>query len=334
MKKSNEQNKYLGYQSLSNDTLRALNISRISHESVVRMLGGGEFIKNYFQKLPYESVFPDYNLPKSIEEFSNNIHVPITANIRFIEPGSNGVHSSRNSSLLDSSGRKIFKNNWMVPERFMDFILNKGGSVLIDDIDKLDRRFYKCAESFRRTFEYESGITLFLSPPNTQSLPRHYDSVEVFVLQLYGSKIWSLYEPLDYTPNLRIPTKDVSEDDHIQPLKLWNRIILQPGQLLYVPSGWIHEVRNDTTNEYSMHVSVSVVIDAWITVFENILRSSYAQLCEEFVKDEFIPVTSVGIDMRVQSRIVSLLNQFEKILSGKILHSKLSGFFQHSNVSF
>jgi hypothetical protein len=41
------------------------------------------------------------------------------------------------------------------------------------------------------------GANCYITPPNSQGLAPHHDDVEVFILQLQGSKNWLLYPPVD-----------------------------------------------------------------------------------------------------------------------------------------
>lgn len=42
---------------------------------------------------------------------------------------------------------------------------------------------------------HDDGTNPYLTPPGSQGFAPHYDEIEVFLLQLEGSKIWILYEP-------------------------------------------------------------------------------------------------------------------------------------------
>ncbi len=52
------------------------------------------------------------------------------------------------------------------------------------------------------------GANCYITPVNSQGLAPHYDDVEVFVLQLEGTKAWKLYHPsLSLSPG---PTRAIS----------------------------------------------------------------------------------------------------------------------------
>ncbi|KAK2727286.1 hypothetical protein QYM36_007955, partial [Artemia franciscana] len=96
------------------------------------------------------------------------------------------------------------------------------------------------------------GSNVYITPPGTQGLAPHYDDVEVFILQLEGSKHWKLYKPQvelarDYVVNL-------------DPESLGNPIeefTLRPGDFLYFPRGTIHQACADEGNQFSTHITIS-----------------------------------------------------------------------------
>ena len=79
----------------------------------------------------------------------------------------------------------------------------------------------------------------------------HYDDVEVFVLQLEGSKSWKLYHPTQSLP--RSHSGDFARSEIGEPFRT---VDLQKGDLMYLPRGVIHEAR--TSSAMSSHMTISV----------------------------------------------------------------------------
>ena len=51
---------------------------------------------------------------------------------------------------------------------------------------------YELCACLQEHFGFPVGCSAYLTPTSTQGFPPHYDDVEVFVLQLQGSKRWRL----------------------------------------------------------------------------------------------------------------------------------------------
>ncbi|KAM4795118.1 ribosomal oxygenase 2 [Rhinophrynus dorsalis] len=95
------------------------------------------------------------------------------------------------------------------------------------------------------------GSNVYITPPDSQGLPAHYDDVEVFILQLEGEKRWRLYTP---TVPLATDYSGVPEDEIGPPT---HDFILKPGDLLYFPRGVIHHAHTLAGSTHSTHVTIS-----------------------------------------------------------------------------
>jgi lysine-specific demethylase/histidyl-hydroxylase NO66 len=79
-----------------------------------------------------------------------------------------------------------------------------------------------------------------LTPAGTQGFAPHYDDIEAFVLQLEGKKKWKVYKPRSKDEFLpRFSSQNFTQADLDEPLI---DIVLEAGDLLYFPRGYIHQV--------------------------------------------------------------------------------------------
>lgn len=99
------------------------------------------------------------------------------------------------------------------------------------------------------------GANAYLTPRGSQGFAPHYDDVEVFVMQLEGSKRWKVYKPLsDETTLPRYSSRDFDESEIGEPVL---DVVLARGDLLYLPRGWIHQARTVPDETHSLHLTVS-----------------------------------------------------------------------------
>ena len=145
-------------------------------------------------------------------------------------------------------------------------------------LSKVHKRWLPVAHLCRR-LEQEflaSGIELrdrigghiYLTPPSAQGLGIHFDYMDVFVIQLAGEKRWKVWEWTDRLP-VRQGTKLLPTDE-LPPLK-WD-LTLKKGDVLYVPRGVVHEAC--TTDQYSLHLSLSVYPATWMDLLLPALQAS------------------------------------------------------------
>jgi ribosomal protein L16 Arg81 hydroxylase len=118
------------------------------------------------------------------------------------------------------------------------------------------------AEDF---FGVECQINVYLTPAGQKSTPPHWDTHDLVVLQLAGSKVWRLYDgkrglPLE-DERFVIGTDHVSLDHE--------DVELHAGDTLYLPRGVIHE---PVATSYSVHASIGVHVTRWYQVMSVALR--------------------------------------------------------------
>lgn len=143
---------------------------------------------------------------------------------------------------------------------------------------------------FCRALEDELGhpvqTNAYYTPRGAQGLPVHHDTHDVFCLQVSGEKRWLVYEPTlelplknqRYTPDLGEPGPAVLD------------VVLQPGDTLYLPRGWLHEALTSDTDSLHLTVGVNVYtrLDAMRAALEECARDDAEY--RRAVSDDGLPV--------------------------------------------
>ncbi|MEQ4303530.1 cupin domain-containing protein [Plantactinospora sp. B6F1] len=100
-------------------------------------------------------------------------------------------------------------------------------------------------------------VNAYLTPPGNQGFATHYDTHDVFVLQVDGHKHWQVHEPVLPDPLERQPwggrADEVAAVADGPPVL---DVVLGPGDALYLPRGWLHSAR--AQDESSLHLTVGV----------------------------------------------------------------------------
>jgi hypothetical protein len=114
---------------------------------------------------------------------------------------------------------------------------------------------------FGSTLSSELGhpvqINCYLTPPQNQGFAPHYDTHDVFVLQVAGSKRWVVHPPVLTDP---LPGQDWEQCRAAVTARaaeppLLERV-LRPGDALYLPRGFLHSAA--AQGETSIHLTVGV----------------------------------------------------------------------------
>ncbi|MGZ8284647.1 MAG: JmjC domain-containing protein [Allosphingosinicella sp.] len=128
--------------------------------------------------------------------------------------------------------------------------------------------------SFCRRIEGEFGFPIranvYVSPSNSAGLAPHYDSSEVFVVQVVGEKRWRIFE--DYTNRLPLPLYEARFNPSRQkPVGDPVEVALKSGDILYLPRGMMHSASTGQQS-VSIHVTFAVLGLTWIDMIGTVLR--------------------------------------------------------------
>lgn len=153
------------------------------------------------------------------------------------------------------------------------FELYAGGATVV--LQALHRTWPPLVE-FCRQLAGELGhptqCNAYVTPPGSRGFRAHYDTHDVFVLQVDGTKRWHVYEPVLALPLPSQPSSTRARDGNLlaegdTPLL---STVLQPGDALYLPRGYIHSA--ETAENRSIHLTVGVAPITWYDVLSDALR--------------------------------------------------------------
>jgi hypothetical protein len=132
--------------------------------------------------------------------------------------------------------------------------LREGATLVVDAVNEVDPEVAELSEEIAALFLTSRSTTvLFASFGHTPGFSTHWDSRDVFALQVEGQKHWTVYEPSRLAP---LGRGDASIPGSGEPGPLWWEGTTQRGDLLYVPRGWWHEVK--TEDSPSLHLAVGI----------------------------------------------------------------------------
>src|SRR6478672_1324806 len=100
-------------------------------------------------------------------------------------------------------------------------------------------------------------INAYITPPENQGFAAHYDTHDVFVLQVAGSKRWTIHRPVIDDP---LPSQ-TWEQHKSQVAARATEVplidtVLRPGDAMYLPRGFLHAAV--AQGEVSIHLTVGV----------------------------------------------------------------------------
>lgn len=196
----------------------------------------------------------------------------------------------------------------------------EGSSIVLQAFHRTSIPLVKLVQRLEKHFNFPLQTNIYLTPASSQGFNAHFDNHDVFLLQVYGSKIWKVYDAPVYLPKRPFnktkwkPTPPIIE------------VELKAGDTLYMPRGFVHE--GLTANSASMHITLGLLTYTWLDVLR--LLADEAQDIPQC--RESLPVENIGAPHfreRLPFLFGEILNHanFEKIrdqLSGRFIKRSMS----------
>lgn len=196
-------------------------------------------------------------------------------------------------------------------------LFSKGTSIVLSNMQRKLPKLAALCRSLTAETSIPFQTNLYLTPPRSQGFRLHYDTHDVFILQIAGSKNWRIYD----SP-VELPARGRGYNTYKEtPGALSDKFLLQQGDLLYMPRGLYHEAVSDEST--SLHITLGANSVAW----SDFLFEAVAAVCLKDVSfRRSLPVgfANSGFD------VSQAKNEFQKLLDAladKIdFESTLNGF--------
>lgn len=171
---------------------------------------------------------------------------------------------------LKNAAREISEDEYTLDGNTLDVarvcqLFAEGSTITLAYLDTVVPALTLFCRRLAAEFSCPFQTNIYLTPPGAQGAKPHYDTHDVFVLQVAGSKKWTIYG----TPvELPLPGQDFDPAAHEQGAATLE-FELAAGDVAYIPRGDVHDARS--TDVVSLHITAGV------------LRYTWADLLLEFV---------------------------------------------------
>lgn len=164
--------------------------------------------------------------------------------------------------VLKNAAREIEPEDYTVNGETLDItrvyqLFAEGATISLAFLDTVIPALTRFCRELEREFSCPFQTNIYLTPPLAQGAKIHYDTHDVFVLQVAGSKKWTIYG----TPvELPLPGQDYDAAIH-SPGAPSLEFTLEAGDLAYVPRGVVHDARS--TDSVSLHITTGILRYTW-----------------------------------------------------------------------
>lgn len=194
--------------------------------------------------------------------------------------------------------QEVFTTKYRTVKSKLYELMKSGASLALNKIENCWQtdQIRRQIAHFTNRQTIVSGYAAFGSEP---SFGNHWDTHDVFAVQIIGRKRWQIYAPTESNPLYK--NSSVGKEDQCQTPPVMD-IMLEPGDVFYLPRGWWHEVT--ASGAETFHLAIGTY-PPYVTDYLNWLIEDVSTKSETFR----FPVDESPLDQGVLLKIVKELSQ-------------------------
>ena len=118
----------------------------------------------------------------------------------------------------------------------------RGCSVVMNDVDSLTPGLAGVSAALEGAGLGKAQANVYISWQSHKAFPAHYDTHDVWAVQVEGEKTWNIWEGRAEWPISHPVFRSQDQAHHEQAKgRLREKVLLKTGDLLYLPRGWYHD---------------------------------------------------------------------------------------------
>lgn len=217
---------------------------------------------------------------------------------------------------------QVFLNGQIAPSNFLDDVLefgrtrkrlNKfcfyslmksGATLVLNQFENHAVSAKRLCTVVGRFVQQPTSCNAYVSFNGAGSFGKHWDTHDVFAIQLIGKKRWQLFAP---TLPLPMSHQTSAQSQHSCPAKPVFDCILAEGDVLYIPRGWWHQVTQ--LDVASLHLSVGTYPPTLLDYVMRVCGQQLPQLLDSrraFIDSDTI---TAALDQVMQAARTAVLDQ-------------------------
>lgn len=173
------------------------------------------------------------------------------------------------------AGSSLTAADYSYESGFVDAVrVNKlfadGATIIMGNLQERLPTLARFCRALENVFSARIQTNIYLTPAHSQGFAAHYDSHDVLVLQVEGSKQWRIYDhPVE------LPLNTQAFNPHDVPVgAVTDTFVLEPGDMCYVPRGLTHDAVS--TDQTSLHITTGLMTRTWADLLtEAVMMSAH-----------------------------------------------------------
>jgi ribosomal protein L16 Arg81 hydroxylase len=228
-----------------------------------------DFFREHWERKPLHLSRGDANYYDSVLTNGDLEHIISCADLRYpaIQLARNGSYLAAEAYTKNIKHGSEFFNG--VPDLGqIQSEYRSGSTVVLPALQRTWGPLRELCAALENDFSHAVHANAYLTPGDSPGFTPHYDTHEVFVLQIAGNKRWRLFEPPLKLPHRTQPFTPIG---YALPAPI-QELELKPGDLLYLPRGYVHAAY--TSHTHSAHVTIGMTVYTWVELLSELVASS------------------------------------------------------------
>lgn len=135
--------------------------------------------------------------------------------------------------------------------------VRRGASVVMNDVDSLTPGLAAVSDALEDAGLGKAQANVYISFQSHKAFHSHYDTHDVWALQVEGEKTWNIWEGRADYPIPHPVFRGQKQEHHDRARgALREQVVLKKGDILYLPRGWYHDALAEAP--HSVHIAYGV----------------------------------------------------------------------------
>lgn len=221
--------------------------------------------------------------------------------------------------------RGVMREDFVDKDKMFDFY-RKGATIILEGAQFFSPKLAGYCRSLEQEIGCRVHANVYVSPARSQGFPIHFDTHDLLIFQIHGSKRWNFYgSPIG------LPLKE--QYSSCEPVTAKTaEMLMDQGDVLYLPRGVQHEAL--THKEMSIHIALGIYPVLWSDLLGDLV--SWTSIQDEEIRKSGPRFIGSRRDLQhsIEQGIHFLDKMKERLVSENFLnHLRLQHVSDHRNVS-
>jgi len=272
----------------------------------------GDFIRDSFEKHPFhfkQGANPGCRI--DLDEFYTLLRTRTWPDkLSFVQNGEHKTNAELRNKLLDAQDQLTLDK--------LVAIRAARTTVVVHRIDRFHLGIRDVIFQLRKSGLFTANANAYFTPANAQGFLPHWDTHDVFVVQIAGTKHWHLAGE----PSINVPTEhDAHRVYDGYTFDTETELDLKPGEVLYIPRGFGHYAQ--ALESDSLHITIGAMPLRWIDLLEEIVGKA------ALVGDETLRQTAMNKGAHANQDVSELAQTASGVFSELFTHTENQNALQN-----